>query len=393
MGLFSSSHTKERLVAIFDIGSGSVGGAIAKIPADEKGIPSIIKSARTEITFQDELDFSLFLSDMLEALNKTAEDLYHGKVGAPEEIYCVLSSPWYLSETRTIKMSREHSFLFTKKLGEELFEKELSSLTEMYNRKYGGVESAPSVIEHHIMGVSLNGYTVADPLGKRTRQVEMNMVISLAPKICLEKITSTLTKTFHSTPVSFSSFAVASYLAVRDRYVTTDSYLLLDVSGEITDVGIVSHGVLKATLSFPFGKKTFFKYICSKLEIELRDAEELFNLYNSGIISDKFKDKVGPLFKSIETSWSEAFKECISTLPHILTLPGTVFLTADDDIREWFAGVVRTQEYMQSMVGEHTCTVVTIEGPEFLHMCAVKDGVCDPFLMIEAISLLRTMKK
>ncbi len=389
MGLFSSSSHKERLVAIFDIGSGSVGGALARIPDDGTGVPEIIKSARTQITFQNVLDFNIFLSDMLTALNTTASELYKAKLGAPDEIVCVVASPWYISETRTIKMSKEVPFVFTRRLGDELFQKEIVSLTEMYQKKYGGVESAPEVIEHHIMGVSLNGYPVLDPFGKKTKAIEMNMIISLSPKICLERIKKTLSKTYHSKPVTFSSFMVASFIAVRDRYVTPDSYLLLDINGEITDVGIVSKGILRATLSFPFGKKTFFKYMCSKLEIELRDAKELFALHTKGVISEKFKDKLGPLFKSIENSWSEAFRQCIGTLPHTLTLPGTIFLTADNDIRDWFANVVRNEEYIQSMVADHTSTVVTLEGPEFLNMCRVKDGLCDPFLMIEAIAIMR----
>lgn len=388
MGFLSSSK-KERQVVIFDIGSGSVGGAIARIPTDGKSIPTIIKSARTEIVFQNELDFDLFLKDMLKALNETATKLYKAKLGAPDEIFCVLASPWYLSETRVIKMSKEHSFLFTKKIGDELFQKEISGLTEMYKKKYGGVESAPEVIEHHIMGVSLNGYSVPDPIGKRSRSVEMNMIISLSPKVCLDAIKKSISKVCHSTPVSFSSFAVASYIAVRDRFIGPDSYLLLDISGEITDVGIVSRGVLKATLSFPFGKKTFFKYMCTKLEIELRDAQELFTLYTSNVISTDFKEKLTPLFKSIEKSWAEAFRQCIGTLPHTLTLPGTIFLTADTDIRSWFAEILKTEEYLQSMVAEHHCTVVTLEGPEFLPLCSVKDDLCDPFLMIEAITVMR----
>lgn len=394
MGFFSTSNNKERIVAIFDIGSGSVGGAIARIPLnDKKKIPSIIASSRTEIKFRNELDFGVFLDDMLVALMTTAKALYGSKVGAPDEIVCVMASPWYISETRLIKMAREHSFIFTKKLADELLQKEITLLNDTYEKKYSAVESIPDIIEHHIMSVSLNGYLIPEPLGKRSRSVEMNMVISLSPKLCLDKIRKVLSGVFHHTPVSFSSFMMSSYIAVRDRYITPESYLLLDISGEVTDVAIISKGVLKASLSFPFGKKTFFKYMCTKLEIEERDAQELFNLFTTGTISEKVKSKVGPLFESIKGSWGEAFRECISTLPHTLVLPSTIFLTADADIRVWFANVLRNEELIQSMVDGRKCTVVTLEGPEFLDMCSVSAGTCDPFLMIEAIGIMRKMEQ
>lgn len=390
MGLFfKSEKKKENIIAIFDIGSGSVGGAIVRIPNDGKHIPTIIKSVRAEVISREELDFKTFTSDMLDALGSTARMLYDSKLGAPEEIHCVLASPWYLSETRVVKLAREHSFAFTQKIADELLEKEILSLKEDYDKKYGNVKTTPQVIEHNVMGVSLNGYLVDDPFGKRSRSVEMHLAISLSPKSVLDKIEKTISNTFHHIPVTFSSFVMSSYLAVREKYITPDSYLLLDIGGEITDVAIITKGILKASLSFPFGKKTFFKYICTKLEIEERDAVELFNLYSTGTLSDRKKKKVEQLFQSIENSWGEAFRACIGTLPHTLRLPSTIFLTADSDIRGWFVDVVRNEPFIQSMVVDHKCTVITLEGPEFLSMCSVRDGTCDPFLMVEAIGFMR----
>jgi len=390
MGFLFTSGNKEKIVAIFDIGSGSVGGAIARIPTDGKGAPFIIKSVRNDIKYREDFKFDLFLKDMLNTLSLSANSLYDKKVGALDGIVCVLASPWYLSETRNVKMSHEKPFLFTKHLASLLIQKEISGLTESYKNKYIDLNSVPEMIEQHTMAVLLNGYSIVDPIGKRCNSVEMNMIMSLSPKLCLDKIKEALSKTFHHTNITFSSFTVATYLAVRDKYIIPESYLLLDISGEITDVGIVTKGVLKSVLSFPFGKKTFFNYMCTKLEIELRDAQELFKLYSAGDLSEEYKKKVEPLFKSIENSWGEAFKECIVTLPRTLILPDTIFLTADNDIKNWFANVLRNEEHLQSTTSGNKCTVVTLDGPEFLNMCNV-DGACDPFLMIEAIAIMRKM--
>lgn len=391
---FLFSTKKEKIVAIFDIGSGSVGGAMARIPIDGNGVPVIFKSVHSnEIKSRNEFNFQTFLNDMILALSQTATALYDKKIGAPDEIYCVLASPWYLSETRVVRMAKDKSFTFTKSLANDLIQKEITSLMEIYKTKYGESEGSPEMIEQHTMSISLNGYHVEDPLGKKCKTIEMNMIISLAPRLCLNKIKETLSKIYHHTKVNFSTFTLATYFAVRDKYIKQDSYLLLDISGEITDVGIVTKGVLKTSLSFPFGKKTFFKYMCTKLEIELRDAQELFRLYSSDNLSDSFKAKVTPLFNSIENSWGEAFRACISTLPRTLILPGTVFLTADNDIRNWFADVLRNEEYIQSMVSDHKCVVITLDGPEFLNMCNVEEGACDPFLMVEAISIMRKTGK
>jgi len=393
MGFLFTPKKKEKLIVIFDIGSGSVGGALVRIPLVGNGVPVILKYTRTDIKFHEKFDFKSFMKDMALALDTTSNSLYKMKIGAPDEIVCVLASPWYLSETRVVKMAKEKPFTFTKRLASELIQKEISALTQSYKDKYGNLESAPQMIEQNTMAVSLNGYAIQDPLGKKCHFLEMNIVISLVPKLCLDKIREILSKTFNHIDVTFSSFTVATYLAVRDKYVTLDSYLLLDISGEITDVGIVTKGVLKSVLSFPFGKKTFFQYICTKLEIELRDAKELFKLFSEDNLSEKYKKKVVPLFKSIENSWGEAFSQCVSTLPRTLILPSTIFLTADNDIKSWFVNVLRNEEHIQSTSSDHKSIVLTLDGPEFLNMCSVSEGTCDPFLMIEAIAIMRKMGK
>jgi hypothetical protein len=387
MGIFSTK--KEKLVAIFDIGSGSVGGALVRIPQNKKDLPTIIKSTRTDIVNRKEVDFNLFLNDMILALGFTSQDIYQSKLGAPDEIVCVLASPWYLSETRMIKMSKEHSFVFTKKIVNDLLLNEVELLDKDFKEKYNGLDSLPEIIEHPIVGVSLNGYQVDDPLGKRTKSLEMSMIISLCPKICLDNITETISKSFHDIPVSFSSFMLASYVSVRDRYMNHDSYLLLDIGGEVTDIGIIYKGVLKQSLSFPCGRKTLYRDICNALKIELRDAVEIFSLYSKNTLSEKEKAKILPVLDSIGSRWIKLFKESIDSLPRTLTIPNVIFLTIDSDVKDWFIKIINSEDYIKSMILNKKFTIVSIDGPEFLNMCSVRDSYCDPFLMIESISVAR----
>ena len=393
MGFLFSSSKKDKLVAVFDIGSGSIGGAIVKMPILENKIPMILESVRTDIPYRKDFNFDIFMKDMLLTLEKTANSLYSKKIGAPDEIFCILSSPWYLSETRTIRMSKEKPFIFTKRIASDLIQKEVLSLNELYKSKYFNLESTPEVIEQLTMAVSLNGYPVEDPIGQKCNFFEMNMVISLSPALCLNKMRDTLSKIFHSTNIKFSSFTLATYIAIRDKYINEDSYLLLDVSGEITDVGIVTKGVLRSVLSFPFGRKTFFEYICTKLDIELRDAKELFKLYNEENLSDELKKKIVPLLDSIKNSWGEAFNQSIKTLPRILALPSTIFLTTDNDIKKLFADTICNDQYIKITTSVGECNVVTLDGPDFIHMCDIKGGSCDPFLMIESIAITRKITK
>jgi len=378
--LFELKKKKEKIVTIFDIGSGSVGGAIVRIPVNGVGLPSILKSARTDIKIQDNLDFDFIMKNMLSALYTTSNSLLHQKVGSPDEIFCVLSSPWYLSETRTIKIERGMPFIFKDKLADKLILKEIQNIDQSYKEKYEN-EGVPDIIEQHVTSVILDEVINHNPLGKKCTKAEMNMIISLSPSIFINNIKNTIFRTFHNTNIKFSSFTISSYVAIRDKYINHDSYMLINISGEITDIGIVTNGVLRSMVSFPFGRKTFYKQICDKLEIELRDAKELISLYNNDNLSSPLNNKIISSLKSIENSWKDSFIKSISLSSGNFNIPNTIFLTADYDIRKCFTDILRDFK------------VETLDGREFLNMCSIEEGACDPFLMIESIAVMRKITK
>lgn len=389
MGFLFASKKEFRTTLIFDIGSGSVAGALVQIPTDTSKIPTILKSVRVDIQTRKVLDFNLFIDDMNTALHEVCVSLYEAKVAPPEDIVCTLASPWYVSETKSIKLAKEKAFIFTEKIADELLKREITDLEEIYYKKYGGKENAPERMETHVMSVSLNGYHVVAPLGKRTTALEMNMFVSLSPKLCLDRIRQTIAQTYHTIPVSFSSFVCASYVAVRDRFEVPDSYVLMDIGGEITDITLISKGILKLSVSFPFGKNTVYKMLVNHFDIEPRDAQEILALYFAGTLASSRQEVLTPYLKEIEQAWKLLFKECMAALPRTLVIPDTVFLTIDTDMKKYFTDILSREDHFQSMNENHTVTIKALEGPEFLTMCGLKESTCDPFLMMEAIACMR----
>ena len=386
---FLFTQKKEKTIDIFDIGSGSVGGATVSVPVDDKKFPTIIKSVRSEINFKENHDFNSLMKEITKALEISSNSLFHKKGGSPEKIVCVLTSPLYISETRIIKMKNANSFIFTQKLADRLIEKEISNFTELNKDKYNNIKSTPEIIERHVVSVLLDNHIENNPLNKQCKSFEISVVISLAPKLCLDRIKEVLSKTFYNQNITFSSFTFDSYLAVRDRYIQPNSYLLVDIAGEVTDIGVVTDGILKSFLSFPFGRKNFLKYICNELRIELRDAKELLRLYNDGNLSVSFNNKLVPVLELINDSWGKAFDQCLSTLPSSFIIPNIVFLTTDDDIKDWFINTLNNKKYLQSQTPIDKYIVASLDGSLFLDMCNISEGVCDNFLMIEAIAATR----
>ncbi|MBY0376483.1 hypothetical protein K2P96_00730, partial [Patescibacteria group bacterium] len=122
-GLFSKSKKKEEIVMVFDVGSSSVGGALFKV--QESGVPRIILSLREPIVLEAELNEDRFLAQTAKALEILAGKIATKGIGAPKKIFCVLSSPWYASQTRTISMQKNTPFVFNNKLADSLIQKEI----------------------------------------------------------------------------------------------------------------------------------------------------------------------------------------------------------------------------------------------------------------------------
>ena len=90
---------------IFDIGSGSVGGALVTYATDSA--PRVRYSRRLPIPFQQELDFERFVRAMLSTLLDVALKVQsegipamvsaEGKSIQIDEVLCIFSAPWTLS--------------------------------------------------------------------------------------------------------------------------------------------------------------------------------------------------------------------------------------------------------------------------------------------------------
>jgi hypothetical protein len=77
-----------------------VGGAF--FIAQASGIPKIIYSFRDEMPIPESLDVNKFLTTTLESLKIVAKNVHDKGLGAPTKVFCILSSPWRISQTRFI---------------------------------------------------------------------------------------------------------------------------------------------------------------------------------------------------------------------------------------------------------------------------------------------------
>ncbi len=386
--IFSGAEKKEELVLVFDIGSSSVGGALFRV--QKSGVPRIMFSIREPIILEKEINPERFLAMTTKSLEIIAGKIVARGLGAPKKIFCVLSSPWYASQTRTISMKKNTPFVFNAKLADGLIEKEISIFEEEHLKKYMEGGSKIVAIELKNMKTMLNGYATANPYNQKASELEMVMFISMSGEQVLNKIKEVICKHFGCETIKFSSYTVASFTVARDMFAKHEDFILIDIGGEVTDIAIVKKEILRESASFPMGPNFIIRGVASEMNCSLAEAKSLISLYKDGHAGDVAHEKLDPVITKLRKEWLQKFQESLISVSSDISIPPIIFVSVDQELVDFFSETIQSEKLNQYTLTESKFQVVFL-GTEALHGAAVldKDVARDPFVIIEAIYINR----
>ena len=388
MGIFSRNKEKGKLVLVFDIGSSSVGGALFWM--QKSGIPEIVISLNEPITLQKTLDIDNFLSSTIKSLEIVVSKIYRAGIGKPEAIFCVLSSPWHISQTRVIKLEKNAPFIFTVKLANNLIQKEAALFKEEYLAKCLHTDSPVRLIEFKNIKTMLNGYETLSPLDQKTKELEITIFISISSEQILKKVEETIRGHFHFKNIEFSSFVLASFAVVRDMYINQKNFLLIDISGEVTDISMIKKNVLYESISFPLGRNFIIRGVASALDCSLSEAQSDISLLQDGHAAEFVAKKLTPVISKFQLEWLSEFQKSLANLSNDISVPATIYLIVDKNSVDFFRRTIETEQFNQYTLTESKFKVIFL-GAEVFHGMAVFENniIRDPSLIMDSIYINR----
>ncbi len=392
MGFFSSSKDKDELVLVFDIGSSSVGGAFFRL--QENGIPKIIFTVREPIILEENIDVDRFLALTVQSLGVLTEKMFKSAVGAPSRIFCILSSPWYVSQTRIINLTKEVPFIFTSNLADELIQKEIAIFEKENLAKYTEEGQKIRSIELKNIRTMLNGYETSNPLNQQANELEMTMFFSVSPEKVLATFEEIIKKYFHFNNIKFSSFAMASFAVLRDMYKNQENFLLTDIRGEITDIAMVKKNILRESISFPFGYNFIIRGMASVLNCTLAEAESFISLLKDGHMETDTERKVKPALEQLKNDWLQKFQENLASLSKDISIPSVIYLSVDKDFMSFFGEIIEHEQFNQYTLTDSKFKINFLN-TEALHGIATFENntLRDPFIIIDSVYINRFSAK
>jgi hypothetical protein len=385
MNILSRSKEKDELILVFNIGSSSVGGAL--FWTQTSGIPKIIFSVTEPIPVGEVVESNRFLSLMTKSLQIVADKVYEARLGAPSRIFCVLSSPWHISQTRIISLKKNAPFTFTAKLADELIQKEIKIFEEEHLKQYG---SSIRAFELKNIRIILNGYETAKPLDQKAKELEITIFVSISGEQVLKKIEEAIMKYFHFDQIKFSSFTMAFFTMARDLKTPKENFLLIDISGELTDIFMIKKGIPRESISFPLGQNFLTRKVASLLHASLNEASSLISLFKDGQAEEKLNKKLNPLMSKLKAEWLKNFQNSLANLSHDISIPATIYLAIDKKLADFFAEIIKTEQFNQYTLTESKFEVVFLDA-KLLNGLAVfaESAIGEPNLIVDAVYINR----
>ena len=244
-----------------------------------------------------------------------------------EEVMCVLSAPWYVSQTRTIVFEQEKPFLVTEKKVDVLVEKEIVELKKEFDAHYKDItKSSAEIIEIENVHMKLNGYETSAPFGKEVQSLEAFLYVSMSSEHILKDLRTRAKNSLSVKKVSFHSFSLVAFSTLRDIYSNIHDFMFIDISGEMTDVAVVRKNTLIETLTFPLGTNFVLRTIASHLGTIPEEAQSFLALYEDHKIVEESEKKMRSALLHSEQEWMDAFKKDLRSLSTYTVLPRKIFI-------------------------------------------------------------------
>ncbi|MEX2029187.1 MAG: cell division protein FtsA [Candidatus Paceibacterota bacterium] len=390
MGIFSQhkDQKQSKLALIFDIGSSSVGGMLCEM--QQSGIPRIVFAIREPIILEKDINVDRFFSQTIQSLEIIVELIYRSGMGAPEMIFCVLSSPWHISQTRVIKLNKNAPFLVTTKLVDNLIKKEVSLFEAEYFAEYMQAGNAIRTIELKNIKMKLSGYETLNPLNQKTSELEITIFLSISPEQILGAMEDTIRQHFHANEIKFSSFVIASFAVMRDMYTNQNNFLLIDIGGEVTNISMTKQNILYESISFPWGLNFIIRGVASALNCSLAEAKTYVALFQAGHAADSVVKKLEPVINKLRTKWLTKFQESLANLSRDISVPAVIFLTTEQVLADFFRQTIETEQFNQYTLTESKFKVTFLSADVFHGMVEGDSHIVrDPGLVIDSIYINR----
>jgi cell division protein FtsA len=180
------------------------------------------------------------------------------------------------------------------------------------------------LVHSAVVGASIDGYALSNPVGFQGRHVKIGIFNAFAPLVHLGALQSVASQLdLELLEVVAEPYAVSRVLGAE--YVRQAGALFIDVGGGTTDVALVRQGGIEGTRMFALGGRAFTKSIADRLDLPFPRAEAAKVDYARGLAVDRH-DEIAGIVRDDVAVWAAGVELVLEELAGGEMLPGRIHL-------------------------------------------------------------------
>lgn len=340
---------------VIHIGSDRIVGVLGIFSSGDK--PQISEIAEYEVKLSGLENETEFTNLFRKAVIVVAEKLVRGGNYVPDHVFASLESPWFTGQTRSVNYSKKEPFVFTQNISNNLIDEDFKRYKSEGESAFG---EDLQVLDKAVISTKLNGYKIAEPFGKKTREVNISYYASLAPKffidnICddLEKIVRGKIKFFSST----TSLSAALYMTISDY----KKMLVISIGGEVTEILSLESGILINSGTFPYGRNHLLRTLGEELKHSPLEILSLLNMCSSGRVHENLENKIDQIVKSVEKVWRKHLRKVVHDVVGPINNGIPTMTIGNPDTLAWYKKMV-SSEHISGGISTNSVNIKEWEG-------------------------------
>jgi len=397
------NKSKQDLIAVIDIGSASVGGAVLLLNRDHSQA-EIIFAVRVPVIDGSERLSSGKLKHRLkpwlsvigrvgntltlEAERKTGQNRSILKPLLFKEVVCFLSGSWVSSEVTVIKdqlpepMKITESFLKSKLIKE--FRGFKNKMRSSFGPDIDGV-----VIEQQLISSKLNGYEIDDLVGHLTQNLELTALQTAVASNVYKHFNKAISRSTGNNNITYHSHTLVGTRALQYLKLPTADIIYVDITNYSTDILNICGHRLYSTNPLYTGVKDQVRQLSVKLGVSETVTESYIKAENEGVLESEFSDHIGSLWLPIMENWLLDFKASIGANSKCIT-GSTIVVTTWKLMQPFFLKAI--ENMIESDDGFHSCKAQKPDLSEIENICHWRPkGEKDIFLVLNSILIVERL--
>ena len=308
---------------VFNIGSGSVSGGIVKF-TEEPG-ENVVFYDKEPIPFQAEISVPKHLELMKASLTTLAGKIRANGQQKIDRIFYIFSSPWSVSQTKTIRIKEPKAFKVTESyMNRVIAEQEKQFQTD--------ISKVGKIIEKKIVQVKINGYVVTNFYNKSTKDLEISVFFSVVPDDILLTVEEAVAKTFTVKNIWCHSFSLSVLTVIGNLFPQKEDFIHVDVTEEVTDIAIIKNNIMISAGSIPLGRNDFIRALSKNLNITEEIADSMIKMQCAKNNDELAAMKLSVAMDVAARDWLAKLFEVLDSFKEKIYVPDSLFLVANTDI-------------------------------------------------------------